>query len=116
LAPNGVEPERFDLERLAAGREPLRASLGFERDAVVLGFVGSFGPWHGAEVLAEAFALLERASEEPGLARELAPDETTRAVLPRLRLLLVGDGVRFAPARARLERAIARGRARATCL
>jgi glycosyltransferase involved in cell wall biosynthesis len=39
----------------------------------VIGFVGTFGPWHGAGVLARAFVSLA-------------------ARIPRLRLLLIGDG------------------------
>lgn len=52
--PNGVDPEEFHPH--CGGRE-LRAEQGWEND-VVVGFVGSFGPWHGAEVLAEAISQL----------------------------------------------------------
>lgn len=51
--PNGVDLESYhplpDDERTN-----LRAELGFGPDDVVLGFCGTFGGWHGIEVLAEA--------------------------------------------------------------
>jgi glycosyltransferase involved in cell wall biosynthesis len=52
--PNGVDPERFRPE--CGGRE-IRRSLCID-DRTVVGFVGTFGPWHGAPVLAEAATLI----------------------------------------------------------
>lgn len=71
--PNGVDPERYrpDIDSSA-----LRARLGLE-GRVVLGFVGTFGPWHGAEMLARAAADL----------LEARPD-----LRDRLAFLFVGDG------------------------
>jgi len=48
--PNGVDVEGFHPG--CGGRE-VRAELGIE-DRLVVGFTGTFGPWHGAPVLAEA--------------------------------------------------------------
>jgi glycosyltransferase involved in cell wall biosynthesis len=48
--PNGVDIDRFSPD--CGGRET-RAALGIS-DKIVVGFLGSFGPWHGAPVLAEA--------------------------------------------------------------
>jgi glycosyltransferase involved in cell wall biosynthesis len=48
--PNGVDVDRFRPD--CGGRET-RAALGIS-DKIVVGFLGSFGPWHGAPVLAEA--------------------------------------------------------------
>ncbi len=76
VLPNAVNPERV---RPDGRRETVRRTLGFEDDFVV-GFVGSLKPWHGVEVLLEAF-------------RRLAERE------PRARLLLVGDG----PEREKIE-------------
>jgi glycosyltransferase involved in cell wall biosynthesis len=67
--PNGVDVERFS----SGGGAEVRQRLGIEDRSVVAGFVGSFGPWHGAPVLARAFARVA-------------------ARAPHLRLLLVGDG------------------------
>jgi glycosyltransferase involved in cell wall biosynthesis len=74
--PNGVDAERFHpgLDGAAARR---RLGLG---DALVVGFVGTFGPWHGAEVLARAMGPVLRA-------------------VPAVRFLLVGDGSRMAAVR-----------------
>lgn len=80
VVPNGVDPSRCSPEVDGA---PVRAARGLG-DAPVIGFIGSFGPWHGAAVLVEAFARL--------VARD--PRTTTR-------LLMIGDG----PERAACERA-----------
>src|SRR5262249_53598361 len=53
--------------------------------ATVVGFIGTFGPWHGAEILSRAFAALLSAHPE---------------LRPRLRLLMIGDGARMAAVRA----------------
>jgi glycosyltransferase involved in cell wall biosynthesis len=71
--PNGVDPEKYSPS-IDGG--PTRARLGLEGKSVV-GFIGTFGRWHGAEVLAEAFGRL--------VARDPAMAEGTR-------LLLIGDG------------------------
>jgi len=69
LNPNAVDPSRFKGEGSIR-----RTSLGFTDRDVVFCFVGTFGFWHGAPVLAEAFA-------------KVAED------LPDARLLMVGDGI-----------------------
>jgi glycosyltransferase involved in cell wall biosynthesis len=53
--PNGVDVQRF---RPGAGGSQARRELGIGDDAVVAGFVGTFGPWHGVEKLAEAIKLI----------------------------------------------------------
>lgn len=67
--PNGADPERYSPEVDGA---PVRARLGLDGKRVI-GFIGTFGLWHGAEILVEAFGQLR------------APD---------VHLLLVGDGLR----------------------
>jgi glycosyltransferase involved in cell wall biosynthesis len=68
LNPNGVDVERFDV----GGGAEIRRQHAIQ-DRFLIGFVGSFGPWHGAPALAGAFV-------------EVA------ARLPTAHLLLVGDG------------------------
>ena len=67
--PNGVDPTRYH-PGIDGG--PLRSRLELA-DRLVVGFVGTFGPWHGAEVLAQAV-------------RPVA------AQLPEAHFLFVGDG------------------------
>jgi glycosyltransferase involved in cell wall biosynthesis len=74
INPNGVDPNRYTPELVDGS--PVRARCGLERRLVV-GFVGTFRPWHGAEVLAKAFGQL--IVDRPDL-RE------------RLHLLMIGDG------------------------
>ncbi len=83
--PNGVDLDLFRPDRDVSA---LRTRLGLDQKTVI-GFIGTFGPWHGAEVLVEAFARM--LAEVPDLR-------------PSTRLLLVGDGVRMAAVRALIER------------
>lgn len=52
--PNGVETDRF---RPDCGGLDVRNALGIDNKTVV-GFVGTFGPWHGAPILAESARLV----------------------------------------------------------
>lgn len=72
--PNGVNPDRYSPE--VEGDE-MRKRYGLE-GKIVLGFIGTFGKWHGAEVLAEAFGRLMQ--EFPHYKESV-------------RLLLIGDGI-----------------------
>lgn len=67
--PNGVDADRF---KPGSGRAT-RRSLGFDDHHLVIGFLGSFGPWHGAPLLTESFVALSDSH-------------------PEARLLLMGDG------------------------
>jgi glycosyltransferase involved in cell wall biosynthesis len=85
--PNGVDVERF---RPGVGGEEARRELGIRDDEVVAGFVGTFGPWHGVEKLAEAIRLIP-------------------AEMP-VRFLLVGSGSLHVEVEKRLEAEVATGR------
>lgn len=87
IQPNGVDVARFDPATLAAERGPARERIGVEQNAVVVVFVGTFGPWHGAEVLARAALALPAQAAPP------------------MRFLFVGDG----PARASTEAILREG-------
>ena len=81
--PNCVDPELFDPNRFGTEeRASVRARHGIADDALVATFVGTFGRWHGTDVLARTIrALSENA---PGWLGER-----------RLHFLLVGDGLRM---------------------
>jgi glycosyltransferase involved in cell wall biosynthesis len=83
--PNGVDPTRYSPD---IDGTPVRRSLGLEGKRV-LGFIGTFGRWHGAELLAEAFGRL------------MARRPEWRA---SVRLLMIGDGLTMAETRQRLDR------------
>lgn len=67
--PNGVDVEKF---RPGTGGREERARLGIHDDETLVGFIGTFGPWHGVLALTEAITLL--------------PKEA------RIRFLLIGGG------------------------
>jgi glycosyltransferase involved in cell wall biosynthesis len=52
--PNGVDTDKF---KPGCGGVAVRRELGLD-DKLVIGFLGTFGPWHGTTVLAQAAALL----------------------------------------------------------
>lgn len=72
-----VNPNAVDLQSYApaSGEEKgrLRAALGFAPQDRVVGFIGTFGGWHGIEVLAEALPTIVGGDE-------------------RAKVLLIGDG------------------------
>lgn len=84
--PNGVEPERYSP---AIDGSAVRKRHGLE-GKIVIGFIGTFGPWHGAEVLARAFGVLI---------------ERYPRLRPDVRLLMIGDGVKMAEVKDALARA-----------
>ncbi len=78
--PNCVDPAVYRSERFSPEeRRAARAAFDIPQDAQVALFLGTFGPWHGVEVLAETI-------------RDLA--QTRLAWLEEMRLvfLLIGDG------------------------
>jgi glycosyltransferase involved in cell wall biosynthesis len=69
--PNGVDCQEYAPAPPAQRRE-IRASLGIS-DEPVIGFIGTFGGWHGIDVLAAALPIICR-------------------LAPSARFLLIGDG------------------------
>lgn len=57
IIPNGVDPDRFSPE---INGEGIRDSLGIENKDVLVTFIGSFGPWHGTDVLANSIQYVIR--------------------------------------------------------
>lgn len=81
--PNGFDPVAFDPHRFdERSRSELRGRLGIAEDALVFAFIGTFGRWHGVDVLARAIARLAF-TEEAWLRRN------------KVHFLLVGDGDRM---------------------
>jgi glycosyltransferase involved in cell wall biosynthesis len=92
--PNCVDTTAFDPDRFdEADRASWRDSLGVPRDAMLVTFVGTFGRWHGADVLARSITSL--------------PDEVSGR---RLQFLFIGRGVTEPEVRQVLAADIARGR------
>jgi len=54
---NGVDIDRF---RPGIGGKDIRAELGISVDEPLVGFVGTFGPWHGVLELAKVIAMIPR--------------------------------------------------------
>lgn len=72
IVPNGVDVAAFERDACACVRQLTRRRLGIDQGEIVVGFAGSFQPWHRVELLVEALARLRRRHS--------------------LRVLLVGDG------------------------
>jgi glycosyltransferase involved in cell wall biosynthesis len=53
--PNCVDEELFAPDRFSESeRAQLRRRYGIAPDATIIGFIGTFGPWHGADIFAHA--------------------------------------------------------------
>ncbi len=76
---NGVELDMFSAAQDAVAA---RRAAGVPQQALVFGFVGTLRPWHGVDVLMEAFARV-------------------RVTMPNAHLLIVGDGRKVERYRAR---------------
>ena len=94
VSPNGVNPSLFDPTKFDGSRH--RRELGWD-EKLVVGYVGSFQPWHGIDILIEAADRLG----EP---------------CPDLRFLIVGGGLREKELRALIERRRLGGKIRVTGL
>ncbi|OAD19159.1 group 1 glycosyl transferase [Candidatus Thiomargarita nelsonii] len=84
--PNGVDPARYSPD---VNGSQIRKQYGFDEDKILIGFIGTFGLWHGAEVLAEAFGKL----------LQKFPDYQQR-----IKLLMIGDGPRLARVKENIEK------------
>lgn len=83
--PNGVDHNIYNPD---ISPEPIRDKLKIKPDELVIGFMGTFGRWHGVEILAEAFARLMKHQPE---------------LRSSTRLLLIGDGITMPETRKCLE-------------
>ena len=81
--PNCVDTELFDPARFdVADRRDLRQRHGIPEDALLAIFVGTFGRWHGTDVLARTI-------------RSLAANVPDWLTERKVHFLLVGDGLRM---------------------
>lgn len=79
--PNGADVDVFDPDRCPAAKvAAARKQVGFGQSDIVVTFLGTFGAWHGADVLAEAIRKIKRGTEG---------ESPTRS---RLKFLFIGDG------------------------
>ena len=76
VTPNGVNPEMYSPT--IDGTE-VRKKMNISASAIVIGFIGTFGAWHGTDILVQAFA-------------ELVSQENLAVPI---HLLLVGDGLKM---------------------
>lgn len=85
MNPNCVDPERFDPGRFSKDEiNDLKSELGISPGSRVAGFIGTFSPWHGVEVLANAI-----------------PSALCKCA--KLHFLLIGDGPMWEEVRERLR-------------
>ncbi|HEY7996434.1 MAG TPA: glycosyltransferase family 4 protein [Steroidobacteraceae bacterium] len=78
--PNCIDPKTFNPARFAAQENArTRREMGFEPGDVVATFIGTFGQWHGVDVLAQAI-------------RRMVLERRPLLDALRLRFLLIGDG------------------------
>ncbi len=88
--PNCIDPATFDPASYSPAEiQTLKQRHGIAEDAIVATFVGTFGQWHGAPVLAQA-------------ARALLDRHADWVKAHKLHFLLVGDGLRMPEVRAAL--------------
>lgn len=72
VCPNGVDVDIFNPEALQAERETLRGASALD-ERFIFGFSGTFGPWHGVDVLAYMIPYIVRQN-------------------PHAHFMLIGDG------------------------
>jgi len=79
--PNCVDPKRFDPADYTSGdRRELLGRYDVPESAIVCGFVGTFGAWHGVTVLAEAI-------------KRFCAEQLEWISAHDVRFLIVGDGL-----------------------
>lgn len=81
--PNCVDPGVFDPARFSRDElAELRRRNSIPEDALVAGFIGTFGQWHGVEFLAECI-------------RDMVRDDIGWLERNKLHFMLVGDGLKM---------------------
>jgi len=81
--PNCVDPSAFDPTRFSGNElAELKRRHGIAEDALIAGFIGTFGQWHGVEFLAECI-------------RDIVRDDGEWLRRSKLHFMLVGDGMKM---------------------
>lgn len=89
--PNCIDPNIFDPSRFPeGGRNALRARYGIGSDEVLATFIGTFGQWHGVDMLAETI-------------RTMIDEDPAWLSSRKVRFLLVGDGLNMPKVRKILD-------------
>jgi glycosyltransferase involved in cell wall biosynthesis len=89
--PNCIDPAVFTPDRFSPDElQTLRARYDIPADSTVLAFIGTFGQWHGAEMLAQAIA-------------RLYVEERHWLTDHKVHFLLVGDGLKMPQVRTLIE-------------
>jgi len=84
IYPNCVDPDAFDPARFDATElNAVREQQNIPADATVIGFIGTFGEWHGVDFLARCI-------------HELVRDELPWIEKNNIHFMLVGDGPKMA--------------------
>lgn len=90
IYPNCIDPTMFNPDRISTSQvDRLRARHGIDSKACVITFIGTFGQWHGVDVLAQSI-------------RMLLDDFLPWVIAKNLHFLLVGDGLKMREVRAAL--------------
>lgn len=77
INPNGVDLKKFDPEiENSIESKKLRQKLGINNNELVVGFSGTFGPWHGIPQLTEAIDII-----------------LSEKLINHIHFLLIGDGI-----------------------
>lgn len=79
--PNCIDPKTYDPALFTADRiASVRHKFNIPKDGVVAGFVGTFGQWHGVDILAQAI-------------RQMAIEQPEWLQKNKVHFLIVGDGL-----------------------
>jgi len=85
---NGVDPEIYCCQEAESASRDLKLSLGIDESRIVVGFVGTFGAWHGAEILATA---VKRVMEQNKNVHFLLVGDGKH--MPEVKSIIARDGV-----------------------
>jgi glycosyltransferase involved in cell wall biosynthesis len=81
--PNCIDPRLFNPERFdESSRRTIRAKYGITTDATVVTFIGTFGDWHGVDILALTI-------------RQLIERDDAWVIKHRVHFLMIGDGLKM---------------------